>query len=105
VGEEISIMSVCLAARLSMDIPMVQMMLVRLNARGGLYSVLRFDSHSARVLPKAWWSRELAIVYTVVEEISWECPSLGVRLLGTHGRGDAVVLMGKSDELLLCEGI
>jgi len=41
---------------------MVQMMLVRLKARGGLYSVLRFDSHSARVLPKAWWSRELAIV-------------------------------------------
>jgi hypothetical protein len=28
-----------------------------------------------------------------------------VRLLETHGRGDAVVLMRKSDELLLCEGI
>ena len=41
---------------------MVQMMLVRRNSRGGLNSVFRLASHSARVLPKAWWSRDLAIV-------------------------------------------
>ena len=57
---------VCLAMKVAWDIPMVQMMLVRLNSRGGLYSVLRLESHSARVWPKAWWSRELAIVYVSV---------------------------------------
>lgn len=44
---------------------MVQMMLVRLNSRAGLYSVFRLLSHSALVLPNSWCAREEAIsVYT-----------------------------------------
>jgi hypothetical protein len=51
---------------IEVDVPMVQMMLVRRNSRGGLNSVFRLASHSARVWPKAWWSRELAIVFVCV---------------------------------------
>ncbi|KAI7180396.1 Pyruvate [Hortaea werneckii] len=36
-------------------IPMVQMMLVRRKFLGGVYSVLRLDSHSTRVRPYSWW--------------------------------------------------
>jgi hypothetical protein len=87
---------------------MVQMMLVRLNSRGGLYSVLRLASHSARVWPKAWWSRELAIVYVCVlwwEGLAEDAPHLaGSRwILKTHGHGDAGGVRGDLDELLLCE--
>lgn len=81
-----------------MDIPMVQMMLVRRNSRGGLYSVFKLESHSARVWPKAWWSRELAIVYTVVAEVSWRCPSsAGGRWILTGAGG----VLGAADELVL----
>lgn len=47
------------------DIPMVQMILVRRKALGGLYSVLRLDSHSTRVLPNSWCVIESAILIAV----------------------------------------
>ena len=48
---------------------MVQMMLVRLNSRAGLYSVFRLLSHSALVLPNSWCANEEAIsVYTAVPQ-------------------------------------
>ena len=47
--------------RSGQSIPMVQMMLVRLNSRAGLYSVLRLLSHSALVLPNSWCANEEAM--------------------------------------------